>query len=191
MKNIITLVLLAIFALQVNPLAAQDKLSKKEQRKLEKAQKKKLEKEQLQKNQAILLEIAQDSSFVIEANTIRGRNSFTHQVNPNTNFVKIDNDNFVMQTSNPHYFGYNGLGGVTITGNVVKYEVIEGKKNEVISIRAEISSIILGHSVVYMDMSPSGFSTARIVDNWGNRITFNGSTYALENSRVFQGQTMF
>jgi hypothetical protein len=189
MKKLIILILMAVFTVQINTAVAQE-LSKKELRKIEKAEKKQRKKEQRKENKAANLQIIKDQSFVIEANTIQGRNLYTHQVSSNTNFIKVEGQNFVLQTASNFGFGYNGLGGITIVGKIADFEVTEGKEDKAIRISAQVNSPVLGHSTVFMTISGSGNGTARLTDNWGNRITFNGEIYPLENSSIYQGQSI-
>lgn len=190
MKKLIILILMAVFTIQINTAVAQDKLSKKELRKIEKAKKKQQKKEQQKKNKAANLQVIKDQSFAIEANTIQGRSLYTYQVNPNINFIKVEGENFVLQTANSFAVGYNGLGGITIVGKIADFKVIEGKEGKAIHISAQVNSAVLGNSTVFMTISGNGNSTARLTDNWGNRIVFNGDMYPLENSNIYQGQSL-
>lgn len=190
MKKLIILILMAVFTVQINTAVAQDKLSKKELRKIEKAEKKQQKKEQQKKNKAANLQVIKDQSFAIEANTIQGRSLYTYQVNPNINFIKVEGENFVLQTANNFAVGYNGLGGITIVGKIADFKVIEGKEGKAIHISAQVNSAVLGNSTVFMTISGNGNSTARLTDNWGNRIVFNGDMYPLENSNIYQGQSL-
>lgn len=190
MKKLIILILMAVFTIQINTAVAQDKLSKKELRKIEKAEKKQQKKEQQKKNKAANLQVIKDQSFAIEANTIQGRSLYTYQVNPNINFIKVEGENFVLQTANNFTVGYNGLGGITIVGKIADFKVIEGKEGKTIHISAQVNSAVLGNSTVFMTISGNGNSTARLTDNWGNRIVFNGDMYPLENSNIYQGQSL-
>lgn len=190
MKKLIILILMAVFTFQINTAVAQDNLSKKELRKIEKAEKKQRKKEERKKHKAANLQVIKDQSFVIEANTIQGRNLYTYQVSPNTNFIKVEGEDFVLQTASNFGIGYNGLGGITIVGKIADFQVIEGKEDKAIQIAAQVNSPVLGHSTVFMTISGSGNGIVRLSDNWGNRITFNGEMYPLENSSVYQGQSV-
>ena len=189
MKKHIIYILLALFAIQFGTVHAQDKLSKKEQRQLEKAQKKQEKKKALRQNKEAILEMINNYAFVIEANTIQGNSLYTHQVS-NNNFIMVDGEDFVLQTANNFGFGYNGLGGITITGEILDLEIDEGKGDNAIRITAQVSSSFLGHSTVFMTIGANGNSTARLTDNWGNRIALNGDIYPLEESIVYQGQSL-
>ena len=168
----------------INTSVAQEKLSKKEQRRLEKAEKRK---EAIEDH----LSMARDSSFIIEAHSIMGDNLQIYQVSPNTNFIKIEGGEFVLQTANNFGFGYNGLGGITITGDIDEYEVVEAKDNKPVYITARVSSIITGSSTLNIHIGSDGYATARLTDMRGNRITYNGQIYFLEESKAFEGQSIF
>ena len=187
MKKLIVSILIAIMVIPAGTAMAQETLSKKEQKKIEKAARKQEKKENLAKNKFAVLESIDNMSFVIEANTIQGNSLYTYQVNSNTNFIKVEGDHLVLQTASNYGLGYNGLGGITLIGQIVDFEVDEGKGNKATRITAQVTSPVAGHSTIFLTISSNGYSTARFSDNWGNRLVFNGEFHPLENSRVYQG----
>ncbi|MGK7392628.1 MAG: DUF4251 domain-containing protein [Candidatus Cyclobacteriaceae bacterium M2_1C_046] len=193
MKNLIGVALVIFFALGLNPVNAQEKLSKKEQRKIEKREQKKEEKELLKRYKEAYYKIARDSSFLIEANILATNNNMnTFMVNNDLNFFKIDGDRFVLQTSSNIRMGQNGLGGITIEGRVLDYEVKKGKGEKPITINADVMSTVMGHSIVNIIIHANGQGMARVTDNRGNDITFRGDTYSLDGvSTAFEGQPLF
>lgn len=190
MNKLLGIAFLTLLLFGASDLLAQGKLSKKEQRKIEKAERKEAENELLEKRKAAYLAVVKDSSIVLEANSINVNNRVNHQV-ASDNFVKISGDQVVIQTSNPGNIGYNGLGGVTLIGNINSYKIIEEKKSNAIRVSIQFSSQQIGHSSLILSILPSGYSTAYLTDNHGNNVTFIGTAYSVEGSTVYQGQTMF
>ena len=71
----------------------------------------------------------ENKAFTLEADRVifkRGRNAF---VSSNTNFVMVDDDRASVQVAfNIPASGPNGLGGVTVDGNVSGYKIKTDKK---------------------------------------------------------------
>lgn len=191
MKKILLLVLVAFFALEVNTVVAQDKLTKKEQRKLDRKERKEEEKELLKEYKEAYYKIVEDFSFLIEANTVNIDNRRTYNVNNDLTFFKIEGDKFLLQTSDLRKMGYNGLGGITIEGRILDYQVKKGEEGKPITVNAKVMSAVLGHSIVNITILSNGQGMARIQDSRGNDITFRGPTYSLEGMTAFEGQTIF
>lgn len=190
MKKYVIAFVMLFFACS-NVLYAQDGLAKKERSIAAKEERKLQEENEKEQERQDLLAAIKDSSLVLEATVLRDKRLKTYNVSPGTNFIKIDGDELVIQTSNPAYLGRNGLGGVTIVGDLISYEVEEIKKGENYNIKAELSSVLTGHTVVQMYVSTDGITRARVTDSWGNRITFQGQAKPFSESSVFQGQESF
>lgn len=179
------LLIIMVFFFSVDASMAQT--DRKEQRKTERAEKKRLKEEARQERMSLIKEITEERSFVLEAHSISGRRGMTYQVSPVTNFVMVEGNQVVIQTGNNFGFGYNGVGGITVQGDIKDYEIISRKKNSV-SVLLHFSEPVFGHSSLNIDISENGFATARMIGNWGSRINFSGQFVPLENSRVFEGR---
>ena len=161
---------------------------KKEQRKIERAEKKRLKEENKKKAQELVLDLVEDRTFVLEASTLAGRYGQQYIVSPSTNFVKVEGNQVIIQTSNSFGFGYNGLGGITINGNITDYQISKGKNG--VSVFIQFTDPILGHSSLYLNVQENGISRATVSGNWGARATFQGQFVALEDARVFRGRSI-
>lgn len=136
---------------------------------------------------SLIKELTEDRSFVLEAHSISGRRVVSCQVSPVTDFVMVEGNQVVFQTGNNFGFGYNGLGGITIQGEIKDYEIISGKKNS-ISFLLHFSESVFGHSSLNIDINESGFATARMIGLHRSRINFQGQFVPMENSLVFEGR---
>jgi len=130
-----------------------------------------------------------DSTFVLEANSIRGRYSYNNFVSPTTNFVKVNGENIVIQTASDFGIGYNGLGGITIEGNIRSYELKE--RNGGYTLVMQINSSIIGFSNVTVRSNASGNASAELRTGYGEYINFSGTLYPTAYSRNYQGNTIF
>lgn len=155
----------------------------------EKKQKKEIKKEQLAENLAAIKAAVKDSAFVIEVNNIRGRYTTTNFVNPTTNFIQIENDEIIVQTADNFNVGYNGLGGITVRGNIINYEINEDDAS--IRLMVQMSSNALGFSTVNVSVNASGNATANLRTNFGGYAEFTGDFNLLENASTYEGMTIF
>jgi hypothetical protein len=183
-------ILLVVFISLFYTGTAMAQSDKKEQRKIERAEKKRLKEEVRKKNLEQLQALVEDQTYVLESTSIFGRNMNRYEVSPNTNFVKIEGDQLTVQTASIFHFGYNGLGGITINGNIQEYKIYRAKKNNSISVLIQFTSPVLGHSSLSFDIQPNGTARAMLRDNWGGRVTFQGQMVDLESSRVFKGMSI-
>ncbi len=183
---IIILFAFALFTFVPEGMAQTGRLENKEQRKTERAERKREKEKELKRRHEVLKDLVQEQKFVLEASTIFGRYMHPYQVQPNTNFVKVDGERVTVQTSNNHSFGYNGLGGITLHGIISDYKVISKKGNGV-SVLINFTNPAIGYSTLNLDLSTGGAARALFIDNWGRRITFQGQLDGLESTRVFEG----
>ncbi|AHM63409.1 hypothetical protein D770_25830 [Flammeovirgaceae bacterium 311] len=162
--------------------------SKREQRKIEKAEKQRLKEEERQRNRDMVLNLVKDQTYVLEATTLAGRYGQLFPASPTTNFIKVEGDQIIIQTANNVGIGYNGLGGITISGNIREYQVNQDKGGASVFIR--FYDPLLGLSTLNLSVQESGYARATVLGNWGGRVTFQGQFVALEESRVFKGRTI-
>ncbi|MEP2770961.1 MAG: DUF4251 domain-containing protein [Fulvivirga sp.] len=168
--------------LTMSPVVAQE--AKPETEKSKKEQKK----EVLATNLETIKKAAQDSMFIIEANTLRGKNTFSQFVSPNTNFIKLNGNEVIIQTANPFMIGYNGLGGVTVTGKVSQYKLSEDDNG--VRILLQMTSAILGHSTLNISVSASGNSNAIVRTGYGGYLQLNGDMKLLQESAYYEGMSI-
>lgn len=139
---------------------------------------------------AILQQLADNRNLVLEATAIYGRHGFNATVVQN-NFILIDSNNFVLQTSSPNNVGYNGMGGVTIRGVITSYEVEPGTDKNPIIIRAQVNTFGLGAGTLIMRLNDSSNSQATFTTNMGGNITFSGPVTSIEESSVYKGMNLY
>ena len=175
--------LITALILMVGVSLAQDK-TKKELRIEARELKKKENRQALAQNLDSIKEMVEEQEFALEANLLRGRYNTINLI-ANNNFIKVDGDEVVIQTSNPSRIGYNGLGGVTIVGRIMSYDVFENENS--VSLNMQVSSAVLGITTVNFNVSANGFATANIIGNFGGRATFIGDFRPLDAIHQFEG----
>ena len=108
----------------------------------------------------------------------------------NTNFVMVDGDKSSVQVAfNIPASGPNGLGGVTVDGNVSGYKIKTDKKG---SIYLTMSVMGVGISAQVSITLPYGSNNATvdIRPNFNsNRLTLSGEILPLDKSNIFKGRS--
>ena len=184
MKKIILLVFVTLFCC-VDSSQAQTtakKMTRQEKKEAQKAMEQALFEEA---SQAI-----ENKAFTLEADRVifkRGRNAF---VSSNTNFVMVDDDRASVQVAfNIPASGPNGLGGVTVDGNVSGYKIKTDKKGSIyltmnvmgVGISAQVSiTLPYGSNNATVDIRPNFNS---------NRLTLSGEILPLDKSNIFKGRS--
>lgn len=174
-----------MFLVNANYIFAQGekKLSKKERKELKKQQ-------QIEKKQAIIA-LLDSKAWVIEAHTVFDRYNQSYQINPSINFVGVKENEGALQLGFNGLIGWNGVGGITIDGDVTKYEVKEGKSNASPTVNLRFQGRGIGSATINITINSSGQATARVNGDFGDRITFSGVIKSLEESNVYKGQSLF
>jgi len=155
--------------------------SKKEQRKQDKD-------EMYAANLKAIQSLVADSSFVVEAYSLRGRNTVNYFVSPSTNFIKVDRDKVIIQTANSVGLGYNGLGGITIEGNIREYDIFNNDHGA--NVQIQFSSAVIGFSTLNISVNASGNANAYLRTAFGGYISFSGDFVGLSETSTYQGQSI-
>lgn len=180
--RILTLLIFSIFSFADVAVAQQQtKLSRKE--------KKELKRQQQHEQRQAILDLFYSKKWVIEAHTVFDRYNQSFQLNPTINFVGVKDDEGALQLGFDGLIGWNGVGGVTVEGQVTRYEIREGKGNPAINLRFQGRGV--GSANINVTVNTSGQATARVNGDFGDRITFSGTIRALDKSTVYKGQSLF
>lgn len=181
MKKIVLIVLLALLGGGVSAQAN----SRKAARQVEKARRAAMDSVlHLSAAQAL-----QRGAFVVEADRLIFKRGRTASVSSNTNFVSRDGDEaFVQIAFNTVLAGPNGVGGVTVRGNVSDVSVRTDKKGY-IYYGMNVQGLGISARVDIM-LIPGGNRASVTVDpNYSsNRITMEGRVVPAGDSGVFKGR---
>ncbi len=141
--------------------------------------------------QKTLNEMLSSKSWVLEAYTLQDRYGNTVNIQPSINFVAMNGNEATVQLGFDHRIGPNGLGGITLEGNVSEYEINQNKKaHSGANARLFISGASSGHLSLMVHAGVDGFARATVSDNFGNRLTYIGRIVPMEESIFYKGQTM-
>ena len=132
-----------------------------------------------------------NQDFVLEAKSVTFKNGATAFVNSTTNFISLKGNKAVVQVS-PSSFasGPNGVGGVTVEGNVTDLRIMTDKKG-----RTTLSMNVIGIGInaqVEVYMYPgTNKASATVYPNFNsNTVWLQGDIVPYENSNVFEGNSL-
>ena len=138
------------------------------------------------------VEALKTGSFVLEADNVTFPNGITRYVSSNTNYVQVDNGEGIVQTAFTNFAynpGPNGLGGVTVQGNISTPEIRTDKHGNVFY-SYSITGVAISATVSITLTGGTNEASAYISPNFNNNnITMTGRIVPYEESVIFQGTT--
>ena len=138
------------------------------------------------------VEALKAGSFVLEANNVSFPNGITRFVSSTTNYVQVDNGEGIIQTAFTN-FSYNpspnGLGGVTVQGNISGLQMKEDKHGNYFY-NYTIQGVAVSATVSITLTGGTNQASVRVSPNFNNNdMTMMGILVPLDESEVFQGTT--
>ena len=129
--------------------------------------------------------------FVLEATSVTFKNGSTAFINSTTNFIYLKGDKAVVQISPSNFAsGPNGVGGVTVEGNVSDLQVRTDSKG-----RTTLSMNVMGIGInaqveVYMYPGTSRASATVYPNFNSNTLWIQGTLVPYENANIFEGNSL-
>ena len=149
------------------------------------------EEKHYKQNQKKQLNLIKDKNFIIEANMVYDKDLNAYTVSSTTNFVKVKKDDIIIQLTFDKVANWNGIGGITIEGEIADYKVSNEQNDGPITVVAKIASLTLGMSTIKMTVFDDGMARAVLHGTFGQRITFSGHFLAPNESTVFKGVSKY
>lgn len=132
----------------------------------------------------------QSGNWVLEADNVVFRNGLMRFVSSNTNYVAVQNGEGTVQTAFDNFvYSPNGLGGVTVQGNVSNTQLSHDKDGNIYmnfsifggAISATLNlTLTVGSNEASIYISPN-FN--------GNNLTMNGNILPYDEATIFEGTT--
>ena len=129
------------------------------------------------------------NAFVLTADFLSNRYGYRRIAEPTLNFIKVDSSEIVIQTGNSFGMGYNGIGGLTVSGRITRWDINKDPVRKTFTIRISISSS-LGFYDIFMNVNASGKAIATISGMRGQEVIFEGSLNHLGEFQTYQGTTI-
>lgn len=128
--------------------------------------------------------------FVLEADYLSNQRGSRVIVPTALNFIKVDSTNAVLQIGRNIGIGSNGVGGTTAQGKISQYNVTRNEKNKSYTVRMNINSTH-GYYDVFMDVMANGTAKATISGTYPGKLSWEGDIVALNETKTYQGQTLY
>ena len=195
MKKVLFLTTLLLLSFTVTTYAQTSKearAARREALKKEREARKALEAQQDSIAYLKAVEALKAGSFVLEANNVTFPNGITRYVSSNTNYVQVDNGEGIVQTAFSNFAyspGPNGLGGVTVQGNISGLKIKEDKDGNYFY-SYTIQGIAISATVFITLTGGTNQASVNISPDFNNNnMTMTGVLLPLDESDVFQGTT--
>ena len=195
MKKVLFLTTLLLLSFTVTTYAQTSKearAARREALKKEREARKALEAQQDSIAYLKAVEALKTGSFVLEANNVTFPNGITRYVSSNTNYVQVDNGEGIVQTAFSNFAyspGPNGLGGVTVQGNISGLKIKEDKDGNYFY-SYTIQGVAISATVFITLTGGTNQASVNISPNFNNNnMTMTGVLLPLDESDVFQGTT--
>ena len=195
MKKVLFLTTLLLLSFTVTTFAQSSKearAARREALKKEREERRALEAQQDSVAYLKAIEALKTGSFVLEANNVTFPNGITRYVSSNTNYVQVDNGEGIVQTAFSNFAytpGPNGLGGVTVEGNISGLKMKEDKDGNYFY-SYTIQGVAISATVFITLTGGTNQASVNISPNFNNNnMTMTGVLLPLDKSDVFQGTT--
>ena len=161
-------------------------LSRKEKKQIRKEQ----QEAELEQKAALTALMVEHHMFVLEADRLRDKRGNTVNVPSNLNFIASDSVVGVIQIGSHQYVGSNGVGGITVEGQIANYEFTHNEKNGTYNISYNVRSSV-GYYDVRISVFRDGRADATVSSNWPGRVNYQGYLVPPSESRVWQGTSIY
>ena len=195
MKKVLFLTTMLLFCFTVTIFAQTSKEARAERRaalKKEREARKALEAQQDSIAYFKAVQALKSGAFVLEANNVTFPNGITRYVSSNTNYVQVDNGEGIVQTAFTNFAyspGPNGLGGVTVQGNISGLKMKEDKDGNYFY-SYTIQGIAISAEIFITLTGGTNQASVTVSPNFNNNnMTMTGRLLPLDESEVFQGTT--
>lgn len=195
MKKVLYLTLLLLFSFTITTLAQTSKearAARREVLKKEREARRALEAQQDSISFFKAIEALKNGAFVLEADNVTFPNGITRYVSSTTNYVQVDNGDGIVQTAFSNFAyspGPNGLGGVTVEGNVSGIEMKTDKDGNYFY-SYTIQGVAISANIFITLTGGTNQASVQISPNFNNNnMTMMGRLLPLDESDVFQGTT--
>ena len=139
-----------------------------------------------------LIQTLNSREWVLEAYMLQNKYGESVNIQPSLNFVAMTGDVATVQLGSSHLIGPNGVGGITLEGNVRQYEINENNKpGSGAYVNLSISGVSSGYLTLYVHASADGTARATVMDNFGNKLTYQGKIVPADESIVYKGQVVY
>lgn len=134
--------------------------------------------------------LIEGKNFVLEADFLENQYGNRHPVSSVLNFVRVEPQHVVMQIGSNNYLGYNGLGGITVEGNLERWKIYKNFKRSSIALQFTVTTS-MGTYDISMTVNADNSARAVISGYTRGKLIYSGNLVAFNNSNVYKGQSNY
>lgn len=195
-KRFILVLFALLFTVHLSLSAQEKKMTRKEKEsawRAERLKKRAIEEKEEQHCDSIAFVQAVDAirngSWALEASNVTFNNGVTRFVTQSTNFVSVNDGQGIVQTAfnNSNINSPNGLGGITLEGQVSDEEIQTDKEGN-IYLNYNIQGADISATVSVVITAHTNQATATVNPNYSSRqMTLSGYIYPYSTSGIIEG----
>lgn len=195
-KRFILVLFALLFTVHLSLSAQEKKMTRKEKEaawRAERLKKRAIEEKEEQHSDSIAFVQAVDAikngSWALEASNVTFNNGVTRFVTQSTNFVSVNDGQGIVQTAfnNSNINSPNGLGGITLEGQVSNEEIQTDKEGN-IYLNYNIQGADISATVSVVITAHTNQATATVNPNYSSRqMTLSGYIYPYSTSGIIEG----
>ncbi len=138
------------------------------------------------------LQAMRDTTFTLEADQVIFKYGHRAYVSSTTNFVAVNKNRATMQVAfNVPVAGPNGMGGVTLDGNVSNYDIKTNEKGKYTTLTFNVNGIAISSKLVITIYKGSDNAQVDILPNFNShRISLSGRIIPKSQSFVVKGMSI-
>lgn len=184
MKKIAAILFVSFFTLSIQAQDANDK-------KLTRKEKKEIQKKENNEKLKMLYTLMEGRIWVIRANDVRSINGNSVNVSPDLNFVYATNTEGVVQLAFQELMGMgnNNVGGITIEGEITRYDLKQFRDNQQIECNVQINNVNGGFVVLNISIMSTGNTTVMVSTDDGTNFTFSGFIEKQGGESIIKGSS--
>lgn len=138
------------------------------------------------------MEAVRDTSFTLEADQVIFKYGHRAYVSSSTNFVSVNKNRATVQVAfNVPVAGPNGMGGITLDGNVSAYKLETDKNGKFSVLSFNVIGTAISSRLVMTIFSGSDKVQIEIIPNFNSRrISLSGRLLPISKSSVIKGTSI-
>lgn len=138
------------------------------------------------------MEAVKDTAFTLEADQVIFKYGHRAYVSSNTNFVSVNKNRATVQVAfNVPVAGPNGMGGITLDGNVSAYKLETDKKGKFSTLSFNVTGTAISSRLVLTIFRGSDKAQIDIIPNFNShRISLSGRLLPRSKSFVIKGTSI-
>lgn len=177
-----------LMSISITVFTQEKEISQKEQRKLEKEKKKQEKEAAALEEQRHYAQMLENRQYVFMGNTLSGDAGAVYSVTPTYNFLSVIGNQVVFQFSFDGIVGWNGIGGITLKGEIedYKFEPAKNTKKPMRSTARIKTTTHWGTPYFTLTVFEGGYASITMSVKSGT-INMSGQVVKPEDSGVYEG----